>query len=219
MRKFWKDESCTSKRYIDESGTTMIEGALCITAVMIVIVMFMGLGFLCYQHAMMGIVANQVAEEIAVTSKLKNVTSASSVTHTDVIGVRNYRALFMSDFVNANETKAQNLARTRLTATSLAKDNGGYNVSIERVTDDMGRAHYEVVVTNKYVTLFGNGLSSLGFTSSTPYTATAYVAEVDALMYTDYVSTTQCVCTIVRRQSSLLKGLENVAKFIHSITT
>ena len=152
------------KKYCkDENGAVMLESALCICAALIVIVMFMALGFLVYQHSMMGIVANQVAEEIAATSKLKNVSDASSVTHADVVGVRNFRALVMSDFTKANKTKAKNLAQTRLTATSMAKDNGGFNVDVKRVSDTMGRAHYEIVVTNKYVTLFGDALSTLGF--------------------------------------------------------
>ena len=104
------------KKYCkDESGAVMLESALCICAALIVIVMFMALGFLVYQHAMMGIVANQVAEEIAATSKLKNVSDASSVTHADVVGVRNFRALVMFDFTKANKTKAKNLAQTPAT--------------------------------------------------------------------------------------------------------
>ena len=209
MKKFCKDEN----------GTVLLEGVLCITATLIVIVMFMGLGFLCYQHAMMGIVANQVAEEIAITSKLKNVSDASSVTHSDVVGVRNYRAIVMSDFVNASKTKAKNIAQTRLTATSFAKDNGGFNVTVDRVSDKMGRAHYKIVVTNKYVTLFGDSLSMLGFGDSTPYTATSYVSEVDALLYTDYCSTTYSLCRIGQKQSGFGKTLENLIKFFHSVVS
>lgn len=206
------------KKYCkDESGAVMLESALCICAALIVIVMFMALGFLVYQHSMMGIVANQVAEEIAATSKLKNVADASTVTHTDVVGVRNYRGIKMSDFTKANTTKAKNLAQTRLTATSMAKDNGGFNVDVKRVSDRMGRAHYEIVVTNKYVTLFGDTLSTLGFTSSTPFTATSYVCETDALLHTDYCSTTFSMCTIAQRQSGFTKALQNIVKLFHSI--
>lgn len=208
------------KKYCkDESGAVMLESALCICAALIVIVMFMALGFLVYQHAMMGIVANQVAEEIAATSKLKNVSDASSVTHADVVGVRNFRALVMFDFTKANKTKAKNLAQTRLTATSMAKDNGGFNVDVKRVSDTLGRAHYEIVVTNKYVTLFGDTLSTLGFTSSTPYSATSYVCETDAILHTDVCSTTYSMCTIGQKQSGFTKTLQNIFKFIHSLSS
>jgi hypothetical protein len=178
----------------NESGAIMLEATFCLIACIVVILMVMSFGFIVYQRAMMGIVANQVAEEVAVTYKLRTVTDSSDVSESDVVGVGKYRYfLYSQDFVDANYTKLSILAQTRLTNTSLANDEGGFDVSIERRADDVGRAHYTIVVTNKYSYLFEGIFSTLNIDAANTLNATSYVADTDILSYVNTKNTTDYI--------------------------
>jgi hypothetical protein len=178
----------------NESGAIMLEATFCLIACIVVILMVMSFGFIVYQRAMMGIVANQVAEEVAVTYKLRTVTDSSDVSESDVVGVGKYRYfLYSQDFVDANYTKLSILAQTRLTKTSLANDEGGFDVSIERRADDVGRAHYTIVVTNKYSYLFEGIFSTLNIDAANTLNATSYVADTDILSYVNTKNTTDYI--------------------------
>ena len=178
----------------NESGAIMLEATFCLIACIVVILMVMSFGFIVYQRAMMGIVANQVAEEVAVTYKLRTVTDSSDVSESDVVGVGKYRYFLHSqDFVDANCTKLSILAQTRLTKTSLANDEGGFAVSIERRADDVGRAHYTIVVTNKYSYLFEGIFSTLNIDAANTLNAISYVADTDILSYVNTKNTTDYI--------------------------
>lgn len=188
----------------DERGTMMIEATLCMIASLIVIVMVMCFGFVVYQKAMMGIVANQVAEEIAVTYKLRNVADSSSVTEADVYGVDKYRYFkYSDDFNSDNETKLSLLAQQRLTKTSLAIDDGGYNVEVDRVPDDIGRAHYVITVTNKYTYLFEGVFSIFDMDVSKTLSATSYVNDTDILSYVNTKHTSDYVISKIPGEDTL----------------
>ena len=159
----------------EENGTLMIEAALAMICCMIVLMLVMSLGFLVYQRSLMVIVANQVSEEISATYKLKDCSDASSVTKNDVTGVKLYRNVFhVSSYKSSNKTKAENLASTRLTKTTLADDDGGFSVTLDRIGDDIGRYHYKITVKNKYSYLFGGLLDEMGFTGFNTLSATTY---------------------------------------------
>lgn len=198
----------------DERGTMIIEATLCMIACMVVMVMVMAFGFIVYQKAMMGIVANQVAEEIAVTYKLRNVANSSEVTEEDVIGVGKYRYLIHADDFQAdNETKLSIMAQSRLTQTSLAVDEGDYSVSVDRIADDIGRAHYEIVVTNKYSYLFEGLFTVLGMDVSDTLSAKSYVADVDILSYVNTKNTSDYVIGKI----PLGDVMSSVIGLIHSV--
>lgn len=203
----------------DEGGAMVLESALCIVAAMIIFVMILAMGFVVYQHAMMGIVANQVAEDIAVTWKLPNAPDGSSITKNDVVKIGKFRyfPLFNDCFESANEKKLRVLAQARLTKTSLAKDKGGYDVSVERVTDDFARCHYEITVTNKYETLFIDTLTYLGVSDTSPYTAKVYVAGTDVLWTSNSINTTNSMVKIAAKQTDFFKTINNFVKFAKSI--
>ena len=195
----------------------IIEATLCMIATMVVLIMIMCFGFVVYQHAMVGIVANQAAEEIAVTYKLQNVPDSSSVTLEDVTEVGKYRywSSHIGDFESANESKLSIYAQSRLTQTSLAIDNGGYDVSVERVADDIGRAHYEIKVTNEYTHLFEYVFTAFGQEPPTVLSATSYVADNDILSYYNTVNTTKYVCGKIPG-SKIVDGIFGV---IHAIVS
>ena len=170
------------------------------------------MGFLIYQRAMMSIVANQVAEEIAVTCKYSGAMDASSITRNDVVSLGLYRYSAFTDYgVFASEVKATKLAADRLALTTLAIDKGGFDVSVTHYPDDMGRGHYEVSVSNKYATLFGD---IWGYTGSTPFTVKSYVVGTDMVSYTDTISTTKSLVTIAIRNENATKSIN---KFLSAI--
>jgi hypothetical protein len=195
----------------------IIEATFCMIATMVVLIMVMCFGFVVYQHAMMGIVCNQAAEEIAVTYKLKDVPDSSSVTLNDVTEVGKHRYWFfrIGEFKSANESKLSVYAQSRLTLTSLAIDNGGYDVSVDRVADDLGRTHYEVKVTNEYTYLFENIFNTFGQEPPTVLSATSYVADNDILSYYNTVNTTKYVCGKVPGSD----GVSAVFGLIHAIVS
>lgn len=198
----------------NESGAIMLEATFCLIACIVVILMVMSFGFIVYQRAMMGIVANQVAEEVAVTYKLRTVTDSSDVSESDVVGVGKYRYFLHSqDFVDANKTKLSILAQTRLTKTSLANDEGGFDVSIERRADDVGRAHYTIVVTNKYSYLFEGVFSTLNIDAANTLTATSYVADTDILSYVNTKNTTDYIIS----KNPAAKLLDSIIGLVHTI--
>ena len=202
MRKFCKKES----------GAIILEGALCIFATMFILVLIYAMGFLIYQRAMMSIVANQVAEEIAVTCKFPNAMDASSITREDVVGLGLFRYSPFGDYgVFAGEFKATKLASDRLALTSLAIDKGGFDVQVVHFPDDMGRGHYEVTVQNKYATLWGD---IWGYTGSSPFIVKSYAVETDMVSYTDTISTTKSLVTIATRNEKVLKAIN---KFVGAI--
>ena len=198
----------------DERGTMIIEATFCMIACMVVMVMVMAFGFIVYQKSMMSVVANQVAEEIAVTYKLRNVANSSEVTEDDVTGVGKYRYLIHSDdFQSDNENKLSLMAQSRLTQTSLAVDEGGYDVSVDRIADDIGRAHYEIVVTNKYSYLFEGLFNILGMDVSDTLSCKSYVADVDILSYVNTKNTSDYVISKI----PLGDVMSSVIGLIHSV--
>ena len=198
----------------DERGTMIIEATFCMIACMVVMVMVMAFGFIVYQKSMMSIVANQVAEEIAVTYKLRDVANSSEVTEDAVTGVGKYRYLIYSDdFQSDNENKLSLMAQSRLTQTSLAVDEGGYDVSVDRIADDIGRAHYEIVVTNKYSYLFEGLFNILGMDVSDTLSCKSYVADVDILSYVNTKNTSDYVISKI----PLGDVMSSVIGLIHSV--
>ncbi len=176
----------------DEDGTIMLESVFCILASIIVLMLVMCMGFLAYQHSMMGIVANQMAEEVAVTYRFPDLQDATKVS-SDVNhhGVKFYRNNFIIAQVYniLNKQTLKEATETRLTKSTLAKDSGGYTVTLERIHDDIGRYHYKITVRNKYTFFFGGVLAMLGIDKTERLEATSYVAGTDALGFTNLADT------------------------------
>lgn len=202
----------------DEHGAVMLESTYCILISIIVFMFMLSFGFFLYQKAMVTIVTNDVAEEVAQTYKLRNVSDSSSVTRSDVSGVGKYRYLFFSlSFNVTNEIKAISLANVRLTQTSLAEEDGILYVDVETVTDDIGRRHYVVTLKQKYSFLLGDLLSFIGQADAQTLEATAYVESVDVLNYVNTVKTTQYGINEIKGNSSLLKLIDSCISLLHSI--
>lgn len=178
----------------DESGSAiMLEGVFGVTVCMIVMIFLISFGFFLYQREVVSIVANQVAEEVAQSYKFRDVRDATVLSNADIKNLGHYRYLFSnaSSLKTRNESKAQVLANSRLPETSLAKaTGGGAKVTIDRVTSDIGRCHYEITVSQKYTFLLGGALELIGLSDKQMLESTVYVEGVDISHYVNMVKLT-----------------------------
>lgn len=201
-----------------ERGAVMVESTYCILLALFVLFFMLSFGFRLYQETVVGIVANEVAEEVVLNYKILGITDSSQVTKGKVEGVSYFRYLFGGKkYVTGNESKGESIAKTRLTKSDLNKDKGGLDVKIKPVNDGLGRRHYEVTVQKKYSFLLGDLLKIIGLKGTDVVSVTVYVESVDVLGYANTVKTTQYLINKVAQKSVVLKYVETAIKLIESI--
>lgn len=206
------------KKYKKEQGSVMLESTYCLLISIIVLMFMISFCFFLYQHAVVGIVANEVAEEVAQTYKLRYITDNSNISSSDISGVGKYRYLFFSSSFNSkNEAKVYTIANARLSKTALAQEVGNLNVDVETVVDDIGRRHYEVTVKQKYTFLLGDLLSFIGQKDVQMIEETSYVASVDILNYFNTVKTTKYGIEKLKDSSSALGLIDSAISLLHSV--
>lgn len=208
----------------NERGAIILESTYCILVSIFVLMFLISFGFFLYQKTIVTVVANEIAEEISQTYKLRNVQDSSSLSSSDISGIGKYRYLFFTkSFDSKNKAKAQNLADIRLTQTSLAKKEGNLSVDVNTVVDDIGRRHYEVTVRQKYSFLLGELLRVIGLQEVQTLEATAYVESVDVLNYINTVKVTKYGIDKITEYSdksvvsASLKVIDTVISTLHSI--
>ena len=79
----------------DERGAVLLESTYCILISIIVLMFMVSFGFFLYQNTVVTIVANEAAEEVSQTYKLRNVADSSSISSSDISGIGKYRYLFI----------------------------------------------------------------------------------------------------------------------------
>lgn len=201
-----------------ERGAVMLESTYCILLAIFVLMFMLSFGFRLYQEAVVGVVANEVAEEVVLNYKLKDIADKDSVKAKNLKDVGYFRYfLFTSRFETANESKGKALASTRLMETDLAKKEGALQVEIDTVVDDIGRRHYEVTVKQKFSFLLGDFLDVIGLKEKEYITSTVYVESVDVLNYANTVKTTQYALDKVTEESALFSLVDSAIKLIESI--
>ena len=202
----------------NENGTIMLESVFGIFASIIVLMLLLSFGFYLYQKTMFNIVANEIAESISQTYKFKYISDPSEITVDEVTGVTRYRYLLNAEaFEIFNETKGNNIAYTRLDMTSLAKKENIPKVEIVRYSDDVGRMHFKVSLTQKYSFLMGDILSWIGVQKQEEMIATAYVTSVDVSNYINTVKTTNYLIDEVTDQHPYLGMLNSVIGLMETI--
>lgn len=202
----------------NERGELMLEAAYCILVCIIVLMLLLSLGFFLYQKTMFHIAANEIAEEVVQTYKLKNVSDSSEIKASDISGIGKYRYLLFSDsFQRKNEEKAKKLVETRVPQTSLAKSEGTFEVSVETVIDDIGRRHFEVNVSKRYSFLMGDLLGFLGQQGEQTLETTVYVESVDVLSYVNTVKFTKYGFKKVGSNVGVLKIVDSAISLLHSV--
>lgn len=204
----------------DERGAVMLESTYCILISIFVLMFMLSFGFFLYQKTTVTIVANEIAEEVSQTYKLRNVTDSSSILPEDISGIGKYRYLFFADDFNSkNEIKAITLANVRLTKTALAEEEGNLSVNVETVVDDIGRRHYEVTLKQKYSFLLGELLSIIGQQDTQTLEKTVYVESVDVLNYVNTVKFTKYGLNKAKEAdfTGILKFVDSAISLLHSI--
>lgn len=178
-----------------QKGTIVLESVFAVIVCIIVLMFFISFGFYLYQKSLVSIVANEVAESVAVTYKYKELSDMSAVTKEDISGVGLYRYFFFNadKFNSKAKEKAETQAEAHLSATSLAQRKGSLVINVERVPESFGRAHYKVEVMQPYNFLWGKLLSGVGIDANKPLKAVAYSESVDVLSYTNTVKFTKYI--------------------------
>ena len=201
-----------------QKGSIMLESTYCILATIIVLIFFLSFGFFLYQKTMVKIVANEVAEEITQTYKLRYVTDSSDIESSDISGIGKYRYLFFTDSFNEkNEIKVENFANARLTKTSLAKKEATLYAEVETVVDDIGRRHYVVTIRQKYSFLFGDLLSVIGQERVQELESVSYVESADVLNYINTVKMTKYGIDKVKDNESFLGVVDSAISLLKSV--
>lgn len=202
----------------NECGTVMLEGVFGVFVSIIVMAFLLSFGFYLYQQTMVDIVANEVAEEVVMTYKFKDVDDCSEITLDKVKNLGRYRYfLFAGQYDSANEQKATTLANVRLSKTSLAKADSAPKVEIEKVGDDLGRMHYEVTLTQNYEFMMGDILSLVGLSDAETISTTVYVEAVDVSNYINTVKMTNYGLKKFSGAVPLLNTVNSVIKLMKSV--
>ena len=177
-----------------QKGTIVLESVFAVIVCIIVLMFFISFGFYLYQKALVSIVANEVAETVAVTYKYKDLNDMSSVSKADIRGVESYRYIFGAGKLKSKaKEKAKTKAEAHLSATSLAQRKGSLVVTVERESESFGRAHYKVEVMQPYNFLWGKLLSGVGIDANKPLKATSYSESIDVLAYANSVKFTKYI--------------------------
>ena len=172
----------------NDRGTVMIEGVFGVMVSIIVMAFLLSFGFYLYQQTMVDIVTNEIAEEVVMTYKFRDVDDCADISLSDVQNIGRYRYfLFAGQYDSANEAKGTTLANVRLSKTSLAQSNSAPKVEIEKVGDDLGRMHYEVTLTQNYEFMMGDILNLVGIADADTLSTTVYVEAVDVSNYINTV--------------------------------
>lgn len=201
-----------------DRGSIMIEGLFGVLACVFIMTFMLSFGFYLYQHTVLSIVANEIAEEVVMTYKYKDVDDCSEITVDKVKNVGRYRnLLFASQYESSNEEKGTALANIRLSKTALAKEVNAPVVEIERVGDDVGRIHYAVTLSQKYEFMLGDILKIMGFSDAETISSTVYVEAVDISSYINTVKMTNYGLEKIKDINPFLKTLDAVIRLMNSV--
>lgn len=201
----------------DEQGAVVVESTWCILLALFVCLFFISYGFVLYQHAVVTIVANDIAEEVGQTYKLQNAKDTSDVQYSDVYNVGKYRYLvFKNDFDKANDRKALVLACERLGVSSLAEARSPLYVNVDKISDDIGRFHLKVTVRRRYEFLFGDLLSLIGQRDAEMVEASVNVVGTDMLHHANMLHTTSYFMTLLNENEGI-KLIDNAFKIIGTL--
>ena len=202
----------------NEQGAIMIESVFGITVSIIIMAFLLSFGFYLYQHTMVNIVANEIAEEVAMTYKFRDVDDCAEISISDIQNIDRYRYfLFAGQYDSANESKGTSLANIRLSKTSLAHFKSTPKVEIEAIGDDLGRMHYEVTLTQNYEFMMGDILSLIGRTNVETLSATVYVESVDVSNYINTVKLANYGLKKFENLNPLFKTVSAVIKLMKSV--
>ena len=194
----------------------ILEATFGLFITMVVMMFLLSIGLLLYQRVLVTVVANQTANDIAQVYKLWDVSDNGSLTKEDVTDIKIFRGFRKDKFDAKNTKKAYAYISSRLKQTSLAPPDGMLDVTVETVHDDIGRNHYEITVTQKYVFLFGDILNMMGLRG---YDEISTVSRVEAKDMTGYISTVKLYKYLAKKteNNSFVKIVSSVMGIFENI--
>lgn len=178
-----------------QSGEIMIEAMIATVFTVFVLFMILEMSFFLYQQLDMVITANDTAVRMAQTYRFVDSDYLIGfVTPEDITTVNPYRYMVTSverQYDAVTQEKCTNLARYRLSKTSLLEMQGAATISTNIVHDATGRRHLEVTVTATYKVPLLSFLKFFHMDNISPdgtYTMTAK-AKAECPDIIDYIST------------------------------
>lgn len=202
----------------NESGMILLEAVFCMIIVVIVMLMILGLGFAVYQHAVVEIVANETAEEVSKTYKLRNSPSSSDVNDFDVTTPSMYRYVFSEKkYTSKAISRAKQFAEERIGLTNLAEKKNDMNISVEVIRDSVGRRHYQITVSQKYGFLAGKLLQSIGLWEEKTISCTAYSAGVDVSHHVNAINNYKYIVNEFKEHSKFVDTVDTVYSLLHTV--
>lgn len=201
-----------------ERGAIIIEGVFGVVVSIIIMAFLLSFGFYLYQQTMVRIVANEIAEEVVVTYKFKDVNKSSDIKLDNLKNLGRYRYwLWASKYDTANEKKGSTLANLRLSQTTLADAQSTPTVKINKIGDDVGRLHYEVTLTQSYEFMMGDLLSWIGLKDTEKISATVYVEAVDVSHYVNTIKLANYGLGKLSGADPLVSMVNSVVKLMKSV--
>ena len=202
----------------NESGMILLEAVFCMIIVVIVMLMILGLGFAVYQHAVVEIVANETAEEVSKTYKLRNSPSSSDINDIDVTTPSMYRYVFSEKkYTSKAVSRAKQFAEERIGLTNLAEKKNDMNISVEVIKDSVGRRHYKVTVSQKYGFLAGKLLQSIGLWEEKTISCTVYSVGVDISHHENAIRNYQYIVSELKEHSKFIDSVDAIYSLIHNV--
>lgn len=178
-----------------QSGEIMIEAMIVTVFTVFVLFMILEMSFFLYQQLDMVITANDTAVRMAQTYRFVDSDYLIGfVTPEDITTVNPYRYLVSGveqQYNNITQEKCTNLAKYRLSKTSLLEMQGNAVISTNVVYDAAGRRHLELTVTATYkvpLLSFLKFFSVDNISRDGTYTMTAK-AKAECPDIIDYIST------------------------------
>ena len=204
------------KQNTGESGVLVLEATFGFFITIVVMLFLLSIGLLLYQRVLVTVTANEAAANIAQTYKFQKISDNSNITKESVTNVVIFRGMFKWLYDDKNTSKAYAYVNSRLKKTSLASPQDTLDVTVHTVHDDIGRNHYEIRVSQKYVFLFGDILNLFGLHG---YDEISAVSRVEAQDMMGYISTVKLYKYIMGKteKSTFVKMINSAFGIIENV--
>lgn len=204
-----------------QRGEIMLEAAIIFIPVLLLLLMMLSLTFLFYEEAMMNSIANEIAENVAVNLKYRDLGPNDDPMPDNIASERMFRLTFGESKVEGDQKDwAEAYANWRIPLTTFGIGGDEAQVECKVSLSGIGRAYVQVTVKRQTEIFLGGVLTYLGILEDdSEVGATAYAECVDLMGYTslinfvEYASNKLSAFNPVGKLYSEVKGLLEAAGF------
>lgn len=179
------------KKYKNNKGAIILESLIVYPITVILLFFILAIFSVLHQRWNLQTIANEAAMRMAQTYRLSQADEESGfVDITQLTSVGPYRYVANVFNHNMEETineRVKDYAGWRLSKTTYTKSVSEPDITVEAITDSLGRRHIVVRIVGEYSVPFGEALSYFGFDSTITYETTAYAECVDIIDYINLV--------------------------------